>query len=252
MDSTTAHFLHNSKTSFIKTHALLFILFVQLTGKVMAQHKSDIVNLVKNSSLKGWKILGGRGLFAIKNGVITGTSVVDSVNTFLVTEKEYGDFILELDVKIESPLSNSGIQTRSHFGGDQHREKVYGRQMEIDPSSRKWTGGIYDEERREWLYPLTLNVAAKDAFIVGKYNHVKIECIGNEMKTWINQVPVAYLKDTIDRSGFIGLQVHAAGDVEKPGTKVYFKNIRIKTKNLLPQKMPEDVYIVDTNRSVKQ
>ncbi len=249
MDSTTAHFLHNSKTSFIKRHALIFILFAQsLSFTVIAQRKDNGVNLVKNNSLQGWKKLGGRGLFAINNGVITGTSVVDSVNTFLVTEKEYGDFILELDVKIESPFSNSGIQARSHFGGGQHPGKVYGRQMEIDPSDRKWTGGIYDEERREWLYPLTLNVAAKNAFTVGKYNHVKIECIGNEMKTWINQVPVAYLKDTVDRSGFIGLQVHAAGDVEQPGTKVYFKNIRIKTKNLLPQKMPEDVYIVDTNR----
>ncbi|MDN3656801.1 DUF1080 domain-containing protein [Ferruginibacter paludis] len=207
--------------------------------------------MIRNNSLHGWKKLGGGGLFVLENGAIVGTSVVDSVNTFLVTEKEYGDFVLELDVMIKSELSNSGIQTRSHFGGSQHAGKVYGRQMEIDPSNRKWTGGIYDEERREWLYPLTLNVPAKEAFSVGKYNHVKIECIGNEMKTWINHVPAAYLKDPVDRTGFIGLQVHAAGDVEKPGTKVYFKNIRIKTTGLVPEKMSAQIQVVDTGSSGK-
>ncbi|CAN5524315.1 hypothetical protein BH11BAC5_BH11BAC5_01720 [soil metagenome] len=225
--------------------ALLFLLQF-LVIPVQSQSKKGWTDLIKNNSLRGWKKLGGGGLFALENGAIVGTSVVDSVNTFLVTEKEYGDFILELDVMIESELSNSGIQTRSHFGGDQHPGKVYGRQVEIDPSSRQWTGGIYDEERREWLYPLTLNLSAKKAFTVGKYNHVKIECMGNEMKTWINQVPAAYLKDTLDRTGFIGLQVHAAGDVEKPGTKVYFKNIRIRTSGLVAEKMPAQMHIVDT------
>jgi hypothetical protein len=232
-----------------KIAALAVVFFTQFFGiTVLSQSKNGWTDLIKNNSLQGWKKLCGGGLFGIENGAITGISVVDSVNTFLVTEREYGDFILELDVKIESELSNSGIQTRSHFGGDQHPGKVYGRQVEIDPSSRQWTGGIYDEERREWLYPLTFNVSAKEAFIVGKYNHVKIECIGNEMKTWINQVPAAYLKDTLDRTGFIGLQVHAAGDVEKPGTKVYFKNIRIKTSGLVAEKMPAQMQVVDTRK----
>lgn len=230
-----------------KMAALAVVFFMQFfVITALSQSKNGWTDLIKNNSLQGWKKLGGGGLFTIENGAIVGTSVVDSVNTFLVTEKEYGDFILELDVMIESELSNSGIQTRSHFGGGLHPGKVYGRQMEIDPSSRQWTGGIYDEERREWLYPLTLNLPAKKAFTVGKYNHVKIECMGSEMKIWINQVPAAYLKDTLDRTGFIGLQVHAAGDVEKPGTKVYFKNIRIKTSGLVAEKMPVQMQVVDT------
>src|SRR3546814_6003284 len=69
---------------------------------------------------------------------------------------------------------------------------VFGRQVEVDASDRKWTGGIYDEARRMWLYPLDLNPPAKEVFKVGEYNHFRIESIGNELKTWINDTPIAY------------------------------------------------------------
>jgi hypothetical protein len=222
---------------------LLLVQFVCIVS-INAQKNNGWIELVNKNLLQGWKKVGGKGIFENKNGVIVGTSVVDTANTFLITEQEYEDFVLELDVMIESPLSNSGIQTCSHFGGNGHEGKVYGRQVEIDPTARKWTGGIYDEDRREWLYPLDLNPAAKNAFTVGKYNHFKIECIGDEVKTWVNQIPVAWVKDTVDSKGFIGLQVHAAGSVEQPGHKVYFKNIKIKTGGIQPQEMPAGMHIV--------
>lgn len=224
--------------------ALVFAGLFSVTS-LQAQSNKGWTNLINNNSLKGWKKVGGGGLFSIENGVIVGASVVDSVNTFLITEKEYGDFILELDVMIESAQSNSGIQTRSHFNTNNHPGKVYGRQVEIDPSARKWAGGIYDEERRGWIYPLELNPAAKSAFIVAQYNHVKIECVGNQMKTWINNIPAASLADTLDSKGFIGLQVHAAGTNYEPGKKVYFKNIRIRTTGFNQEKFPATVYTVN-------
>jgi len=204
-------------------------------------------NLFDGKTLAGWKHLVGKASYAVQNGQIVGVSAMDTVNSFLVTEKEYGDFVLELDAKIESPLSNSGIQTRSHFNAPRHKGRVYGRQVEIDPSARSWSGGIYDEARRDWIYPLDLNGKAKLLFKTGAYNHIKVECIGNEMKTWINNVPVAYLIDTVDSKGFIGLQVHAPAIKEEEGKKVYFKNIRIKTTGLKPSPFPADIYVVDYN-----
>lgn len=203
--------------------------------------------LFDGKTLKGWKRLAGTADYKVENGEIVGTTVLNSGNTFLVTEKEYGDFILEMDTKIESPLSNSGVQTRSHFdpAGHEGKGKVYGRQFEIDPSDRRWSGGIYDEGRREWLYPVDLNEKAKSAFKVGEYNHIRIECIGNEMKTWINGTAVADVIDTVDSKGFIGLQVHAVTKPEQAGKKVYFKNLRIQTKNLVPKPFPKDVYVVN-------
>ena len=204
-------------------------------------------SLFDGKTLNGWKRLAGTADYTVVDSAIVGTTVLNSGNTFLVTEKEYGDFILEMDTKIESPLSNSGVQTRSHFDPEANggKGKVYGRQFEIDPSDRKWSGGVYDEGRRDWLYPLDLNAKAKDAFKVGVYNHIRMECIGNEMRTWINGIAVADVVDTLDKKGFIGLQVHAVTKEEQANKKVYFKNLQIQTKNLKPLPFPGDIFVVN-------
>lgn len=203
--------------------------------------------LFDGKTLKGWKRVAGEASYGVKDGAIVGTTVMNTGNSFLITEKEYGDFVLELDVMLESNVSNSGVQTRSHYDNNEKdgRGRVYGRQVEIDPSDRAWSGGIFDEARRGWLYPLSLNPAAQKAFKVGEYNKVKIECIGNETKTWINGIPVAYVVDTLDPSGFIGLQVHSVNTQEQAGKKVYFKNIRIKTKDLRPTPFPAGIFVVN-------
>ena len=221
-----------------------------LTGcsqKVEQTTASGWTNLFDGKSLDGWKRVAGEAPYEVQDGAIVGTTIANTPNTFLVTEQEYGDFILELEAMMDSNESNSGIQTRSHYDPEANNGKgrVYGRQVEFDPSERAWSGGIYDEARRGWQYPISLNPQAQQAFKVGEYNKIRIECIGNETKTWINEVPVAYLVDTIDSSGFIGLQVHSVGSAEQAGKKVYFKNIRIKTTDLTPTPFPEGVYVVN-------
>jgi hypothetical protein len=223
-------------------------LVLTTTGYVYAQNKNGgWTYLFDGKTLNGWKRLAGSADYKVDNGSIVGTTVVNSGNTFLVTDKEFGDFILEMDVKINDTTSNSGVQLRSHYNPDGHEGKglVYGYQFEIDPSSRRWSGGIYDEGRRDWLYPASLNSKSQSAFKVGKYNHIKVECIGHEIKTWINNVAVAYVVDTIDNRGFIGLQVHAVSKSEFAGEKVYFKNIRIKTSDLQSSSFPKDVYVLN-------
>lgn len=204
-------------------------------------------NLFDGKTLNGWKKLGGTATYAIEDGVLVGTTVAGSPNTFLATEKEYGDFILEVDIKLESQQGNSGIQTRSHFNPAARNGQglVYGRQVELDPSSRKWSGGIYDEGRRLWVYPLTLNAKAQNAYKADDFNHYRIECIGNEMKVWLNGTATAYLVDTIDPTGFIALQVHSVNKPELVGKKVWFKNVRIKTADLKPTPFPKGAYVVN-------
>lgn len=230
--------------SSFKRLAVLALISMGIFSIANAQKKA----LFDAKTLNGWKAIVGKAPYAIADGMIIGTMTSNSPNSFLVTEKEYGDFVLELDVKLEGVETNSGIQTRSHFdpAGNKGAGMVYGRQVEIDPTARAWTGGVYDEARRLWLYPLESNLEAKKAYQSEEFNHYKIECIGNETKTWVNGIPVAYVIDTLDKTGFIGLQVHGIGNkTQLEGKKVYFKNITIQTENLRPQAFPKSIYVVN-------
>lgn len=204
-------------------------------------------NLFDGKSFTGWKKLAGTAEYKIEDGAIVGKTVPSSPNTFLVTEEEYGDFIVEMDIKLEDSSINSGVQFKSQYDSAARGGKgmVYGYQFELDPSSRKWTGGIYDEARRGWLYPLTLNPKAQNAFKQGVYNKIRIESIGNTIKTWVNKTLTAYLVDTLSEEGFIGLQVHSVGRAEQVGKKMYWKNIRIKVANLKPTPIPKEMYVVN-------
>jgi hypothetical protein len=204
-------------------------------------------SLFNGKDLSGWHIAGGNAKFQVSaDHSIIGFTTPAPPNTFLVTDKQYGDFILELDIMVEDSRMNSGVQVRSHF--DAERKVVYGRQVELDPTDRRWSGGIYDEQRRLWQYPMTLNPKAQNAYKQNAFNHYRIECIGNETRTWINGVAAAFLVDTIDNEGFIGLQVHAAKP-EMEGLKTVFKNIFIQTKNLKPQPFPTDAYVVNNSKN---
>lgn len=221
----------------------IFLFFFYLTHSQTSRSKTTFFD---GTTLKGWKKVGGNAPFTVKDGVIIGEMTKGTPNTFLATQEQYGDFILELDIKLEGTETNSGVQIRSHIDSTSNSKRnfMYGKQVEVDPSVRAWTGGIYDEARRRWLYPLDLNEAAKTAYKPNEYNHIKIEAIGNITKTWINGIPVAHIIDTMDQRGHIALQVHSIPD-HLHGSKVYFKNIKIKTENLKPSPFPEDIYIVN-------
>lgn len=205
-------------------------------------------NLFNGETLDGWKVVGGKAEFEVKNGEIIGYAVANTPNTFLITENDYTDFILELELKIEDLSSNSGVMARGQFDPSARNGQglVFGYQIEADPSPRAWSGGLYDEQRRGWLYPLDLNPAAKAAFKMGEWNHYRIEAIGNEIKSWINGQEVAYVVDDMDSKGHIGLQVHSIRSAEDEGNKTYFRNIRIQTDNLQPKPFTGDVFVVST------
>jgi hypothetical protein len=160
-------------------------------------------------------------------------------NTFLATKKTYGDFILELDLKVDQGL-NSGIQIRSLSTEDYNNYRVHGYQVEIDPSQRKWSGGLYDEARRGWLYPLSLNPKGAEAFRHGEWNHYRIEAIGNKIKVWVNGIQTAHIVDDMTSEGFIALQVHSIHDESLDGLTVSWKDIKIATKNVVNYQMSDD------------
>lgn len=188
-------------------------------------------SLFNGKDLKGWRQLNGQAKYEVKGGEIIGTTVANTPNSFMATEQEYGDFILEVELLVDNSM-NSGIQFRSLSKPDFKDGRVHGYQAEVDPSARAWSGGIYDEARRDWLYIPNQNTAGKKAFKPGEWNKYRIEAIGNVLRTWVNDVPVAYLVDDLTPKGFIALQVHSIGKDDQPGKQIRWRNIRIQTDNL--------------------
>ncbi len=179
--------------------------------------------------LKGWEKLGGKAEYRVENGVIIGTTRENTPNTFLTTQKHYGDFILEFEVWLH-PDINSGVQIRSNSLKSYSNGRVHGYQVELDPSPRAFSGGIYDEARRAWIYPLSRNEKGRKAFRNGVWNKIRVEAIGDNIRTWINGIQCANLTDDLTASGFIGLQVHSVGngDADK---EIKWRDIRILTDN---------------------
>ncbi len=199
-----------------------------------SQEKKDVApwkSLFNGKDLSGWSQKGGTAKYTIEDGMIVGTTMNYTPNSFLTTDKHYGDFIIELDYKVDSTM-NSGIQIRSHSEPKYQNGRVHGYQIEIDPSERAWSAGIYDEAGRGWLVPLTDNIKAKQAFKQNEWNHYRIEAIGDTIKTWINGVPAAHLIDDVVHDGFIALQVHQIGDDVEPGKQIMWKNINIITDSV--------------------
>ncbi|MRR19510.1 DUF1080 domain-containing protein [bacterium] len=208
--------------------------------------QSDWLELFNGKDFSGFVQKGGQAQYLAEEGVMVGISTPGTTNSFMCTAEEYSDFILEYEVKVDT-LLNSGVQIRSHAMETDGGMLVYGYQVEIDPTDRGWSGGIYDEARRGWLYPVTPNnAAAVKAFDRYGWNKYHVEVIGSRIRTWVNGIPVADLVDDADASGFIGFQVHAVRD-ELAGTRVMWKNIRIATENLDKYMNADTVRIYQAN-----
>ena len=188
-------------------------------------------SLFNGENLDGWTVKGGNAEYTVENGAIVGRTKHNTPNTFLTTNTLYGDFILELEYLVDSTM-NSGIQIRSNSIPQYQNGRVHGYQVEIDPSDRAWSAGIYDEGRRGWLNPLSEGQEAQKAFKQNQWNHYRIEAIGDTLKTWINGVPAAHLIDDADAKGFIGLQVHSIGNGQEEGTEIKWRSIQIMTDSL--------------------
>ncbi len=221
----------------------IIVLGVMLAMPVCAQDWKPLFN---GKNLSGWVRKNGKAEYRVQNGTIVGYTKMGQPNTFLCTKKTYGDFILEFEFRITDGL-NSGVQLRSESRKSYNNGRVHGYQFEIDPSARAWTGGIYDEARRGWLYPLTKNPKARTAFRNNQWNKARVEAHGNSIRTWVNGVPCADIWDDKTKAGLIALQVHQIGNVRDEGKTVAWRDIRICTDDVERYLTPQDDAVAQVN-----
>lgn len=227
--------------------AVLFCTAFMLTPFLSLYGQEEFTPLFDGETLDGWEKKGGAATYIVEEGKIIGCSAPNTPNTFLCTKQRFRDFVFTYEFKCDQQL-NSGVQFRSECydqetsvnrGGDKQTfaaGRVHGYQVEIDPnkSGRMWTGGIYDEGRRGWLFPGALG-GDEDAFTEqgkrlyrqGQWNSVRVECRGDHIQTWLNGKLRADFHDSCAREGFIALQVHEVGNRQEP-LKVRWRNLMIR------------------------
>lgn len=207
--------------------------------------------LFDGETLEGWRVIGGEAPFEVVDGVIIGKAVSNSPNTFLATEEKFSDFIFEADMKVDGPL-NSGIMFRSGVRTLKNAPRMYGFQMEYDPTDRQWSGGIFGEAFGSWRNPIVDNAACQNAFKHGDWVTYRIEAIGSNINTFINGAPCARYLGEERTEGMFGLQIHGIGKSQPDGRQGSWKNINIWTENLdeLKTALPDDVvehnYFINT------
>jgi hypothetical protein len=197
--------------------------------------------LFDGKSLQGWTVHSGTATYRVEDGAILGTAVLGSPNSFLCTNKEYGNFILEFDVKVDNEL-NSGVQIRSLIAAEEMtmpgpadkkgnprkipKDRVYGYQVEISTNAN--AGRVYDEARRAVFIDNPALNGDKVVFKSGEWNKYRIEAKGDSLKTFVNGVPTADFRDGMTAKGIIGLQVHQVPKDKFKAYEVRWRNLRIQ------------------------
>jgi hypothetical protein len=226
----------------------LIYLLVLVTTIISAQNIDS--ELFNGSNLDGWVNYGG-GKFYVDDQCIVAEAINGLPNTFLHTEKKYQNFELEFDVKLDTVL-NSGVQIRSNiyqkdtqtirWGGrfDENGDKMiirkkrsagrfWGYQIEIDPTSRAWSGAIYEEAGRGFLHTPGINQEVKSALKPLEWNHFRVRVKDHYIQSWVNGVMVGDVYDDLTDNGYIALQLHGIGKNKlKANKKIRWKNLSLK------------------------
>ncbi len=187
----------------------------------------DWTPLFDGKSLEGWVQKNGTATYRVEDGTIVGKTNEGSPNSFLATTKDYADFELKFEVKVDDAL-NSGVQIRSRSLADVDKGRVHGPQVEI--ATNGTAGFVYAEGLKfGWLSEDRSDPKAKAAFKKGEWNAYRVLAKGKSIKTWVNDVPVADLADekTGHATGFIGLQVHGIKKGDGP-FEVRWRNLAIR------------------------
>ncbi len=184
--------------------------------------------LFNGKDLKGWSQKNGTATYRVEDNCVVGKTSEGSPNSFMCTDKEYGDFELKFEVKVDNEL-NSGVQFRSQSKPDFNDGRVHGPQVEIATDGT--AGYVYGEGLTTgWLTKDMSSSEAKTAFKSGEWNKYHVKAVGKKMNTWVNGIPIVvdFTDDKTElRSGFIGLQVHGIAKDKGP-FEVRWRNIMIK------------------------
>jgi hypothetical protein len=174
------------------------------------------VPLFNGKNLDGWD--GDPRLWSVKDGMIVGSTEGVSLehNEFLISKKQYSNFILRADMKLRN--HNSGIQFRSKALPDW---VVSGYQA--DAAENNYWGCLYEEKGTRGIMVNGWKDKGENVVKLKDWNTYEILCDGDHIQIKLNGTVTADLHDSASLSGIIAMQLHRG-----PPMQAYFRNIQIK------------------------
>ena len=224
-------------------HRILTITLALITSSFLnaKHHKSaELKSIFDGKTLEGWTQKNGTATYVVKDGTILGTTKEGSPNSFLCSNKLYGNFELQFEVKLINNELNSGVQIRSQTKELNDKEKkrgdkfgrVNGPQVEIEATKGNGaeSGYIYGEACGGWMTPKD-KLKPHKHFKNGEWNKYRVHAEGARIQTWVNGKQVSDLVDkeklNSHPKGFIGLQVHGIRKGSGPYS-VAWRNIKVR------------------------
>jgi len=197
---------------------------------------TTMISLFNGTDLTGWHNPYEWGQADVVDGEVHLTA---NKKFFLVTDKPYANFVFEGEILLPAGQANSGFMFRCHA----EKNRVYGYQAEVDGSDRRWSGGLYDEGRRQWLWPSQSGRttepkaleheeeskaffgqdAIRNAFKRNDWNLYRITCEGDHLVIEVNGVKITDYHDSMDAAGYIAIQHHG-----EKGQTYRFRNLKIR------------------------
>ena len=186
------------------------------------------VSLFNGKDLDGWFLSGGKGRgYVVENGVLV--CPADGGGN-LLTNKEYGNFVLRFEFRME-PGGNNGVGIRTPKEGD---AAYVGMEIQIlDHDHERYAGKLKPTQRHGSVYDLI--PALKDALKpAGEWNREEITAKGGRIQVRLNgelitdgdlstirdEKVLAKHPGAKRASGHLGFLGH--------GTRVEFRNIQIR------------------------
>ncbi len=215
---------------FLRDQEYIYCYNVKGEGSSSDQSQSAWTPMFDGQTFKGWTQRNGTATYRFEGDAVVGKTADGSPNSFLCTDKLYGDFEMTFDVWVHAQL-NSGVQIRSQTRGGP-KGRVNGPQVEIEASGARGaeSGYIYGEAAGGWMTPKKSLIPHKH-FKDGEWNTYRILAKGPNIKVWINGAAISDLthedKFKSHPRGFIALQVHGIGRNQGP-YEVKWRNLQIR------------------------
>ena len=201
----------------------LLLLMALGTSPSMEVRAGEAMAIFDGKTLNGWE--GNTNTWRVEDGAIVAGWLERKQphNDFLATRKQFGNFELRLQYKVEGTngFVNGGVQFRSQRVPNDFEVSGYQADLGADTD-----GNLYDESRRNRNLVEAIKETREKALKPGGWNDYRIRAEGAHIQIWLNGVQTGdYTEsdESIPHRGIMALQIHGGAY-----TKVQYRNLLLE------------------------